>query len=78
MVGRRSYQAVLLFRENVPGMAVVEQHYQERGRIVVRGRDVRRLHNNLRGAVHSVLDGRAEEQQENGKIGLVLNAPGGD
>jgi len=67
MVGRGGHQTVLLLREDVPGMAVVEQHHQERCRIAVRGRDVRRLRNNMRGAVHSVLDGRAEEQQENGK-----------
>jgi len=65
MVGRRSHQAVLFLREVVQGVAAAEQHHQERGRISVRGRDFRRLHNNMRGAVHSVLDGRAQEQQEN-------------
>jgi len=65
MVGRRSHQAVLFLREVVQGVAVAEQHHQERGWISVRGCDFRRLHNNLRGAVHCVLDGRAQKQQEN-------------
>lgn len=68
MVRCRSHQTVLLLREDVPGVAAVEQHHEERRRVSVRGCHVRRLHNNMRGAVHSVLDGRAEEQQENGKV----------
>lgn len=76
MVGCRSHQTVLLLREDVSGMAAVEQHHQERGWITVRGRHVRRLHNNMRGTVYSLLDGRTEEQQENGKI-IVPSAQNG-
>jgi len=68
MVGRRSHQTVLFLREVVQGMAVVEQHHQERNWVSVRGCDFRRLHNNMCGTVHSVFDGRAEEQQENCKF----------
>lgn len=77
MVRRRSHQTVLFLREDVPGVASVEQHNEERGRISVRGRHVRRLHHNMRGTVHSALDGRAKEQQENGKAAaaaVVRNA----
>lgn len=53
-------------------MASAEQHHQERGRIAVRGRDLRRLHNNMLGAVHSVSDGRTEEQQKNRKPDVMI------
>lgn len=67
MDGRRSLQTILFLREVVPGVAAAEQRNQERCRVSVRRRDFWRIHNHMRGTVHSVLDGRAEEQQENGK-----------
>lgn len=67
MVRRGSYQTVLLLREDFSRMAFAEQHHQKWGRITFRRRDLWRVHNNMRGVVYSVPDGRVEEQQKNCK-----------